>query len=144
MIAIDTNVLVYAHRPESPLHGPAAQHVAALANGDAAWAIAWPTLHEFLAVVTHKRVYVPPTPMADALAQIEGWLMSPSLKILNENAGYLPALAAMLTKSGVTGPKVHDARIAALCIAHGVDTILTMDRDFSAFPELKVRTLTVP
>ena len=52
MIAVDTNVLVYAHREDSPWHGAASRVVRDLAEGSAPWAIPWPCLHEFLAIVT--------------------------------------------------------------------------------------------
>jgi len=70
VIALDTNILVYAHRAESPFHEPARRSVAGLANGASPWAIPWPCLHEFLAVVTHPRIYAPPTPLPRALEQM--------------------------------------------------------------------------
>ncbi|MBO0685961.1 MAG: VapC toxin family PIN domain ribonuclease, partial [Candidatus Dormibacteraeota bacterium] len=71
MIAIDTNLLVYAHRRDADLHGPAARRVADLAEGMTAWAIPWPCIHEFLAIVTHPRVYTPPSTLAQALVQVD-------------------------------------------------------------------------
>ncbi len=84
MIALDTNILVYAHREDSPWHAAAYRALGTLAEGSSPWAIPWPCLHEFLAVVTHPRIYDPPTPLALALDQIEAWLASPSLIILSE------------------------------------------------------------
>ena len=74
MIAVDTNILVYAHREDSPFHEAAFERVAELAEGPAVWAIPWPCLHEFLAIVTHPRIYAPPTPLAQALDQVDAWL----------------------------------------------------------------------
>jgi hypothetical protein len=71
VIALDTNILVYAHREDSPFHETASRHVAELAEGPATWAIPWPCLHEFLAIVTHPRIYAPPTPLAQALDQVD-------------------------------------------------------------------------
>ena len=85
MIAIDTNILVYAHREDSPFHDVAARRVAELAEGGAAWAIPWPCIHEFLAIVTHSRIYDPPTPLAAALEQVDAWIESPSLVLLGES-----------------------------------------------------------
>jgi predicted nucleic acid-binding protein len=76
VIALDTNILVYAHREDSPFHEAAFRRVAELAEGPAIWAIAWPCLHEFLEIVTHPRVYAPPTPLARALDQVDAWLES--------------------------------------------------------------------
>lgn len=139
MIAVDTNVLVYAHRADSPWNAVAARKVAALAEGRVPWAIPWPCLHEFFAIVTHPRIYKPPTPIPLAIDQVEAWLESPSLVLVGETDGYWPSLKALLERGRIEGAQVHDARIAALCLLHGVDELWSVDRDFSRFPELAVR-----
>jgi hypothetical protein len=139
VIALDTNILVYAHREDSPWYEAASTRVAELAEGRAAWAIPWPCLHEFLAIVTHPRIYRPPTPLPVALDQVGAWLESPSVVLLAESAGYWSVLGATVTAGQVTGPQVHDARVAALCRHHGVRELWSADRDFSRFPELSVR-----
>lgn len=139
MIAVDSNILVYAHREDSPWHAAALDGVRGLAEGRPAWAIPWPCLHEFLAVVTHPRIYAPPTPPDLAIAQVEAWLASPSLVLLAEDAGHWPRLRALLAAGQAAGPKIHDARIAAICLQHGVEELWTIDRDFSRFPALRVR-----
>ena len=78
MIAIDTNILVYAHRADSPFHTAATMAVRELAEGRAPWALPWPCVHEFFSVVTHPRVYDPPSSTAEAINQIAAWLESPS------------------------------------------------------------------
>lgn len=83
MIAVDTNILVYAHREDSPFHAAARDCITELAEGAANWAIPWPCVHEFLAIVTHRRIYNPPTPHAEALGQVEAWLESPTLTLLS-------------------------------------------------------------
>jgi len=139
MIAIDTNLLVYAHREDSPWHEPAAARIAELAEAREPWAIAWPCLHEFLAIVTHPRIYAPPTPLPAALDQVDAWLASPSLAVLAETDGYWPELRALLTDGRIAGPQVHDARVAALCRLHAVRELWSADRDFSRFGGLRVR-----
>ena len=96
MIAVDTNILVYAHRGDSPWHAAAAAAMRELAEGAAAWAVPWPCLHEFLAIVTHPRVYRPPTSLDGAAAQVDAWLESPSLVLLGEAEGHWPALRELL------------------------------------------------
>ena len=123
MIAVDTNLLVYAHRRDSTWHATAREAVAGLAEGRGTWAIPWPCLHEFLAIVTHPRIYRPPTPLVT----------------LAENDTYWAALADCLSTGRTAGAQVHDARIAALCLAHGVRELWTHDRDFGRFPALAVR-----
>jgi len=95
LIAVDTNLLIYAHREDSPWHEVAFSIVKELAESPAAWAIPWPCIDEFFSIVTHPRIYRP--------------------------------------------PRVHDARVAALCIEHGVRELWTADRDFSRFASIRVR-----
>jgi len=137
MVAVDTNLLVYAHRVDSEFHEAADRVVAELAEGRASWAIPWPCLYEFYAIVTHPKIYQPPTPVPDALSQIDAWLESPSLVLLHEDDGFFDGLNQLLTASKVRGGAVHDAKIAALCLRSGVKTLLSADRDFSRFPTLK-------
>jgi len=139
MIAVDTNLLVYAHRRDSDWHAAASGTVRQLAEGSDAWAIPWPCIHEFLAVVTHPRIFDPPSGMEAALDQVAAWLESPSLTLLPEGPGYAEHLAGTLLTSKVSGARVHDARIAALCVYHGVRELWSADRDFSRFPGPAVR-----
>jgi uncharacterized protein len=139
VIAVDTNILVYAHREDSPFHSAAAHCVVGLAEGPASWAIPWPCLHEFLAIVTHSRIYDPPTPPAIALDQVDAWFESPSLVLLTEADQYWTVLRSLVTAGRVTGARIHDARIAALCRQHGVRELWTADRDFGRFSDLTVR-----
>ncbi|MFN8543381.1 MAG: TA system VapC family ribonuclease toxin [Candidatus Binatia bacterium] len=134
MIAADANVLVYAHRADSEWHDRASSQLAALAEGRAPW----PCVHEFLAIVTHPRIYDPPTPVAGALAQVDAWLESPTLVLLAEGQEHWQQLRGLLAGARILGPRVHDARIAALCLGHGVRELWTVDRDFGRFPALTV------
>jgi toxin-antitoxin system PIN domain toxin len=138
MIAVDTNILVYAHREDSPWHASAFRRMAELAEGRALWAIPWPCIHEFMAIVTHPRIYAPPTALAQALDQVEAWLESPSLSLLSESEGYWPELRQMVTVGKATGGQVHDARVAAICRLHGVRELWTADRDFGRFAGVRV------
>jgi len=139
MIAVDTNILVYAHRAETPWYKAADTAIAELAEGGAPWAVAWPCLHEFLAIVTSPRIFRTPTPLGDALRQIEDWSASPTLQLIGERPGYWDILKTLLEKSHVAGPVVHDARIAAICLQNGVKTLWSADRDFSRFAGLRVQ-----
>lgn len=139
MIAVDTNLLVYAHREDSSWHDEAYEVICELAEGVSPWAIPWPCIHEFLAIATHPRIFSPPTPLPKALAQVDAWLESPSLHLLSEQPGAWDSLRPLLVASKTIGPAVHDARIAALCLHHGVRELWTADRDFSRFGELRVR-----
>jgi len=137
MIALDTNILVHAHRQDSPFHAAALDTLERLGNDARPWAIPWPCVHEFLSIVTHPRIYVPPSPISTALDFLENWLASPSLVLIAEGETHFPQLASLARKARLAGPRIHDARIAALCLSHGVDVLYTADRDFSRFPQLK-------
>lgn len=139
MIAVDTNILVYSHREDSSFHKSAKKCIEELAESGRSWSIPWPCVHEFLAIVTHPKIYRPSTPLKEALIQVECWLECPSLEVLSEGAHYWQSLEAVAKKSRTQGPRIHDARIAALCLTHGVDELWSADRDFSRFKTLKVR-----
>src|SRR6478609_9365270 len=137
MIAVDTNVLVYAHRREASEHALASRKLSELASGHEPWAIPWPCVYEFFSVVTNRRIWKEAaSTSAQAWQQIEAWLASPSVQLLSETEDFASVLAPLLSRPRVSGAVAHDARVAALCLAHGVDTLLTRDRDFSLFSEL--------
>ena len=140
MIAFDTNILVYAHRQDSPFHSRAQDCVKEEAEGEAPWAIPWPCVHEFLAIVTNPKIFKTPTPLESALAQISAWMRSPMLVLLGEEReGYWEVFCRITRAGKVHGAKVHDARIAAIARLHDVDELLSSDRDYSRFPELPCR-----
>jgi uncharacterized protein len=139
VIAVDTSVLLCAHRRAAPGHALAAATLGALCTERTQWAIPWPCIHEFLAVATHPRVFDPPSTLAEACDQVDAWVESPNLVLLGESPGHWERLRALLHAGTVTGPRIHDGRIAAICLAHGVRELLTADRDFGRFPALKVR-----
>ena len=139
MIALDSNILAYSVREDSPWHQAALACVRELAEGPALWAIPWPCVHEFLAVVTHPRIYKPPTPLDDALRQVDYWMESPTLRLLGEGPGYWERLREAVRAGKAAGPLVHDARVAGLCQAHAVRELWSADRDYSRFAGLRVR-----
>ena len=139
MIAVDTNLLVYAHRADSPFNGGAYDCIRDLAENPSPWAIPWPCLHEFVAIVTHPRIYRPASTIRQAVDQVSAWLASPSLVLIGESGDHWSRMAELLLASDIRGGKVHDARIAAICGSHAVRELLSADRDFSRFPSLKTR-----
>jgi hypothetical protein len=140
MIAVDTNVLVYAHRRESSMHEAADRVLRELAEGGRRWAIPWPCCYEFLSVVTNRRIWHGAESSPDeAWAQLQAWTDSPSNRLIGETGGFPAILERFVCRPRVRGPVVHDARVAAICLAHGVEELLTRDRDFALFPEMKTR-----
>ena len=137
MIALDTNILVYALHPKAPQHKEALRRVRALATGAAPWALPYPCLVEFLRVVTH-RVFRPPVPPAVAWHDLMTLLASPSARLLTPTDRHAALLREVLGESGATGDLVFDAQIATLCLEYGVREILTADKGFRRFTGLKV------
>ncbi len=138
MTGVNTNILVYAHRQDMPWHEEADRCLRRLAEGVAIWAIPWPCVHEFLAIVTNRRIFRTPSPMPVAIAQVEAWLASPSAMLIGETAVHWEVLKQTLTAGKVSGAMTHDARIVAICQQHGVNVVWSADRDFSRFAGMKV------
>lgn len=139
MIALDANVLVYAHRVEVEWHDAAVRAVTEALQGSEAVGIPWQCIAEFLVTVTNPRVFSIPTPLEIALGQLDVWRESPVIGTLSERESFGGLFATVVRDSRVTGPRIHDARIAAICLEHGVRELWTADRDFSRFPQLRTR-----
>jgi toxin-antitoxin system PIN domain toxin len=141
MIAVDTNVLVYAHRAGLPKHPAAAKVVTDLAEGTAPWALPVFCLGEFLRVVTHPRLFDPPYDAAEACEALARILQSPSVRVLIPGEAYPDLLLQTVRESEATGNLVFDAQIVALCREAGVTALVTEDRDFARFRGFPVRRL---
>jgi predicted nucleic acid-binding protein len=88
LIALDTNILVYARREETPFHRPAYNLLKELASGETPWALPWPCVYAFLRIVTHPRVFDPPTRLEDAVEDLKSLFQSPSLVLLGEGPAH--------------------------------------------------------
>lgn len=137
MIAVDTNVLVYAHRVESVFHTQAYECLRTLAEGRQPWGIPVSCMHEFLSVVTNPKVFNPASSFDQALTQIDAWLASPQAHVLHSGAQHWRILSELTRTAKLQGGQFHDARIAAICIENGVSVLWSADRDFGRFKALK-------
>jgi len=137
VIAVDTNILVYADSPSSEFHAAARALLTRLSEGMRPWAIPWHCIYEYLHVITDPRTLRRPLPLQMAFNDMKRLLQSPSLRLLSETPRHMEVLETLIQVSRVTSSTAHDADIAALCIEHGITEILTADRDFARFP-LKV------
>lgn len=134
MIAVDTNILIYAHRSEMREHAVALAKLTGIVEGNAPWALPLFCLGEFVRVVTHPRVFSPPTSLEMALDYLERLLDSPSARLLTPSAGFMQTFGDACRQGAVHGNLAFDAQVVAVCREHGVTEILTQDRDFARFP----------
>ncbi len=139
MIAVDTNILIHAHREGTPYHQSAIRLLRRLSEGRTPYALFWPCLYEFLRVVTHHRVFDPPSTIDEALEALSHFLEPPAVRILSETEDHDAILRDVLKQSQVSGNLVHDAHLVALALEHGVHEILTLDGDFRRFPQISSR-----
>ena len=141
MIAVDTNVIIAAHRSEHQLHGRANERLRAVAEDDIPWGLPVFCLGEFVRLVTHARVFSPPSSLDDALQAIGALLASPTVRLLSPGDGYFQYLSRALRDGDARGNLAFDAQIVAVCREHGVDRLLTADRDFARFEAISVELL---
>lgn len=137
MIAVDTNVLVYAHRAECSFYEQAFARLKSLAEGGQPWGIPVCCLHEFLSVVTNPKIFTPASSFEQALAQVDAWLASPQAHVLHSTAQHWRVLSELTRKAKLQGGQFHDARIAAICLENDVSVLWSADRDFGRFSGLK-------
>ena len=90
-------------------------------------------------LVTHPGIYTPASTLSESLGFVDALLASPQLHLLAESPGYFEKPREVSVAARLRGPRIHDARIAALCLHHGASELWSVDRDFPAFPHLKAR-----
>ena len=138
MILPDVNILVYAHREDAPNHSKFREWLEALINGDQAYAMSDIVLSGFLRVVTHPRVFSPPSSIEQALAFVSDVRDQPTCVLVQPGSRHWSIFERLCRTASVKGNLVPDAYLAALAIESGSEWITT-DRDFSRFPELSWR-----
>ena len=138
MILPDVNVLVYAHREDSPNHGAYREWLEAAINSDQAYGVADIVLSGFLRVVTHPRVFNPPSTIEQALAFVHNVRNQPNCVIIRPGPRHWTIFEELCRAANVKGNLVPDAYLAALAVESGSEWITT-DRDYSRFPGLSWR-----
>lgn len=138
MIAVDTTILVYAYLPRLLQHQQARAALGRQTASGRPWAIPWPCVHEFIAVVSNKKWHADAPSSAQRVAHVEICQQAPGLRMLGIGAEHRAHLRRLLELSGANGGQVHDARIVAVCSESGVTEIWTADRDFSRFTGIRI------
>ena len=139
MIAVDTNILVYAHRDETELHEVATGELVALAEGIVPWGLPIFCIVEFMRVVTHRRFFNPPSTLSQAINFVDNLVASPVCRVVRPGRNFLRLFTDSARGADARGNLMFDAQIAALCREHGIASVLTNDRDFERFEHLRVR-----
>jgi len=135
---------VYAHREGLPQHERALAWMRHLVESPTPWALPVFCLGEFVRVVTHPRVFDPPSTLEEALEALGAYLAGPSVRLLLPGEQFAALLMECLREGDARGNIAFDAQIAALCREQGIDRLLTEDRDFSRFSSLRTVLLSSP
>ncbi|HSA55483.1 MAG TPA: type II toxin-antitoxin system VapC family toxin [Gemmatimonadaceae bacterium] len=138
MILTDVNVLVYAFREAAPGHAAYRDWLLAQVNGREAFGLSELVLSSVLRVLTHPRVFSPPTPIPAALAFVEALRAAPNAVLIHPGPRHWEIFTSLCTAAHAKGNLVADAYLAALAIEHGCRWITT-DRDFARFHGLRWR-----
>ncbi len=138
MILCDVNILVYAHRPESPRHEEFRSWLEGVVHEDSPFAMSELVFSAFVRVVTHPRVFRDPTPLPVALDFCSALRDRGNCRTLLPGPRHWDLFRLLCLTAGARGNLVADAYHASLAIEHGCEWI-TADRDFARFPGLHWR-----
>jgi toxin-antitoxin system PIN domain toxin len=139
LLAVDTNILVYAADADSQFHDACHGWLEQQRVRPDAWYTTWPIIYEFLRVTTHPRVMRRPWSVTAAWDFIATLLVSPGLGVLNPTQRHADVAAEVLAElPHLAGNLLHDAHTAILMREHGIRRICTRDSDFNRFPFLEV------
>ncbi len=138
MVLIDVNVLVYAHRQDTPNHAAFRRWLEGVLQSDEAYGMSELVLAGFLRVVTHPRVFRTPTPVNRALAFTEELRGQPNCMVVEPGPRHWDIFTRLCQSAGVRGNLVPDAYFAALAIESGCEW-MTTDRDYARFAGLRWR-----
>ena len=139
MIAIDTNLLVYAHRRATPEHQGAKRVLEKAAQFPSGWGFALPVLAEFWSVVTHPRASGRPSTHHEASSFIQSLVQGGKAQVWIPNTGFEKRLMAAAGKLEIVGVRVFDFQIAMIAKEAGARQIWTHDLNFAAPPGIEVR-----
>ena len=138
MIAIDTNILVYAHRAGLPEHDVARRALERAANSAPGWGIALASLTEFWSVVTHPASVGRPSTVKEAVNFLDS-LRQAGAEFWSPSAGFAYRLTSAAVGRNIRGPRIFDLQIALTALEAGAREMWTHDGDFASLPGLRVR-----
>jgi toxin-antitoxin system PIN domain toxin len=134
----DVNVLIYAHRKESPEHPRYAAWLRGMAEGPEPFALSELGASGFVRIVTNPKIWDEPTTTEQALEFIARLRRRSTARLLSHGPGSWDIFASLCLAAQARGKLVADAYHAALAIEHGCEFVTT-DGDFSRFAGLRYR-----
>jgi toxin-antitoxin system PIN domain toxin len=132
----DVNVLIYAFRADSPRHAEYRRWLDRCLRSKEPFGLSDLVLSGVLRVLTHPRVFAPPTPSAPAMAFVTALRQQPNVVFVNGGPRHWEIFAELCRSSAARGNLIADAYHAALAIEHGAEWITT-DRDYARFTGLR-------
>ncbi len=139
MIAIDTNLLIYAHRAALPEHREAREAIEAASRDPRGWGITLPSIAEFWGVVTHPASSGGASTPRQAQGFLRELIVEAGARLWMPREGFWERLVELARELRVAGPRVFDLQIALTAVENGAVEIWTHDRQFVAFPGVRVR-----
>jgi uncharacterized protein len=139
MIAIDTNLLVYAQRRHAVEHRAAQKTIERAIADPRGWGISLSCITEFWCVVTHPAISGGPSPAKDACGFLQALVSNGGASIWTPGAGFWERLTQLASDLGVAGHRVYDLQIALIALENGATEIWSHDRAFAGLPGLLVR-----
>lgn len=138
MDLLDVNVLVYAHREDAPGHTDYRHWLEELLGGQEAYGSSDIVLSGFLRIVTHGRIFNPPSEPSSAIEFAGQVRNQPNCVRVIPGERHWAIFTRLCQISNAKGNLMPDAYLAALAIESGSEWVTT-DRDYSRFPGLRWR-----
>ncbi|MDP9444482.1 MAG: type II toxin-antitoxin system VapC family toxin [Actinomycetota bacterium] len=138
MQLLDVNVVVAAHRADHPLHADIRAWFDDLLAGDEVFTVPTVVWGSFLRVVTHRRIFEVPTPLAEAFAFVEAICAQPHYLPTSPGRRHVAVLRRLCEEVDAVGDLVPDAVVGAVAVEHGCE-VVTLDRDFARFSSVRHR-----
>ena len=135
MKLVDVNVLVYVHRRDAPNHAAYLEWWTRAAAAQA-FGISGVVLSGFLRVVTHPKIFAPPSTLDSALRFVEEVRLHPNCVPVTPGTRHWDIFLHLCRMTRAAGNRIPDAYLAALAIESGSEWITT-DRDYRRFPGLR-------
>jgi hypothetical protein len=133
---VDSNILIYAVNIYATEHDTCKQWLEDALMDEEEVGFSWFTINGFLRISTHTRVFAKPLPIREAIEQMQQWLDSPVVRIVEPTSRHWALHKELLLAVGAAGNLTTDAHFAALAISHNA-TLVSCDNDFARFRRLK-------